>query len=714
MKAIGITCGIGSMLIGARDAGFDIVGNIEWRKYYHEEDGKGRNTFRDNFPGAFLVHSIDEVDPKLLKGIDLAMGHPECGNFSQLSSANANRLEKLKDAADIPLFCQLIARIKPRFFAMDDLPRSLEEAFPIEEYKKILPEYDLFPEWINNYGYGNIQKNRKRMFMIGARKTERFVFRPGEHSHYETISSMLKSLTRNVPNHDPHELDVNCGKAHHMLKRDGRYTWREVRDWFAKQAEGTGLPYVMESGRICRRPGTYKSYWNGHSYVLDGGSPTIHPRTNLPFSLRDRLRIQGADDDFVLYGTKLNKKGQWNHEKNMALIKQTGKFMPIQFCKYIAHQFMAHLKGKVFKATELRLVPSNPDIDHAKLAYCKQYGYGKQQKQACGQCWLKCSKPGVPLIEEHAPVERAGKKRGPKGPRIPRATQPAMKGKVPELIYTSPVTTGEKDMELEPVYCSKDKCPPKDYHASKAKYAKNYLGNLIRRDGTHYSRHERKQWLKSSDHIALTPPHIARWLIQEFTRPGDTVFDPFVGGGTTGVEAIRQGRNFVGIELEFAQTAKTNIEGNDTRGTKVRLYEGDSQHLATCKALKKGVQLVVTNPPYFGDQRVNRTYEATANLGKLQYGQSYFKALTEIFAACHKVVQPGGFLAIGVKDTMKCKQYFLLHEMIGDCIVEAGFNYYGLATMKHFPLTQYLNTYPVRHGIQPPIYQSIVVFKKSR
>lgn len=43
--------------------------------------------------------------------------------------------------------------------------------------------------------------------------------------------------------------------------------------------------------------------------------------------------------------------------------------------------------------------------------------------------------------------------------------------------------------------------------------------------------------------------------------PGDTVLDPFLGSGTTGVAAIRQGRNFVGIELnpKFAQMAQRRI-----------------------------------------------------------------------------------------------------------------------------------------------------------
>jgi len=72
-RALGVTCGIGSMLIGARQAGFDIVGNIEWRKYYHT------GTFEYNFPGAFMVKELSALSPRIirsLRGIDLVMGHP--------------------------------------------------------------------------------------------------------------------------------------------------------------------------------------------------------------------------------------------------------------------------------------------------------------------------------------------------------------------------------------------------------------------------------------------------------------------------------------------------------------------------------------------------------------------------------------------------------------------------------------------------------------
>jgi site-specific DNA-methyltransferase (adenine-specific) len=46
-------------------------------------------------------------------------------------------------------------------------------------------------------------------------------------------------------------------------------------------------------------------------------------------------------------------------------------------------------------------------------------------------------------------------------------------------------------------------------------------------------------------------------LVRRFTRAGDTVFDPFLGGGTTGVAALASNRLFVGSDVNAEAVARS-------------------------------------------------------------------------------------------------------------------------------------------------------------
>lgn len=50
------------------------------------------------------------------------------------------------------------------------------------------------------------------------------------------------------------------------------------------------------------------------------------------------------------------------------------------------------------------------------------------------------------------------------------------------------------------------------------------------------------------DHPCEKPLSVMQWAIERFSLPGETVIDPFMGSGTTGVAAAKMGRNFIGIE----------------------------------------------------------------------------------------------------------------------------------------------------------------------
>jgi DNA modification methylase len=54
----------------------------------------------------------------------------------------------------------------------------------------------------------------------------------------------------------------------------------------------------------------------------------------------------------------------------------------------------------------------------------------------------------------------------------------------------------------------------------------------------------------NKSHSAAFPEELPEWFIKLFTKPGDTVLDPFLGSGTTGFVAQRMQRHIIGIEIQ--------------------------------------------------------------------------------------------------------------------------------------------------------------------
>ena len=65
-------------------------------------------------------------------------------------------------------------------------------------------------------------------------------------------------------------------------------------------------------------------------------------------------------------------------------------------------------------------------------------------------------------------------------------------------------------------------------------------------------------------HFAVMPEALVEPCVRAGCPEGGLVLDPFAGSGTVGVVAQREGRNFVGIELnpEYARLAKDRIDNN--------------------------------------------------------------------------------------------------------------------------------------------------------
>ena len=69
-------------------------------------------------------------------------------------------------------------------------------------------------------------------------------------------------------------------------------------------------------------------------------------------------------------------------------------------------------------------------------------------------------------------------------------------------------------------------------------------------------------------HPAVFPEKLAKDHIISWSNKGDTILDPFMGSGTTGIACHKLGREFIGIELDegYFKIAQTRIRDAQSQG----------------------------------------------------------------------------------------------------------------------------------------------------
>ncbi len=207
-----------------------------------------------------------------------------------------------------------------------------------------------------------------------------------------------------------------------------------------------------------------------------------------------------------------------------------------------------------------------------------------------------------------------------------------------------------------------------------------------------------------TQHPGKMLPELARRIVTEFSAPGQLVVDPLAGIGTSVVEAALLGRRALGVELEdrWAALANQNLDHMLDRDQRRRaeVRPGDARRLPEVLGDLAGhVDLVVTSPPYACDagmidkpawlagrrlcppDSLNYSRDR-ANLGHVR-GPGYEAAMTEVYAACHAVLRPGGCLAVVTKNTRRRGRAFDLAGLTVSLATKAGFAYIGHVIALH-------------------------------
>lgn len=174
-------------------------------------------------------------------------------------------------------------------------------------------------------------------------------------------------------------------------------------------------------------------------------------------------------------------------------------------------------------------------------------------------------------------------------------------------------------------------------------------------------------------------PYVPRNIILKYSRPGDTVLDYFVGGGTTAIEAKLLGRRCIAMDINPGAVGITleNLRFSPPRGLfgeqDLPLYEpkvkvGDARDLSDIP--DDSIDLICAHPPYAGI--IKYSAKIQGDLSSLTV-QGFLTEMRRVAAESWRVLKPGGKCAILIGDARKSKHVIPVGFQTIQVFLDVGF-----------------------------------------
>ena len=144
-------------------------------------------------------------------------------------------------------------------------------------------------------------------------------------------------------------------------------------------------------------------------------------------------------------------------------------------------------------------------------------------------------------------------------------------------------------------------------------------------------------------------PYIPRNIILRYSEESDTVLDPFVGGGTTAVEAKLTNRNFIGFDInpEAVELSRQKCDFRfDTTATSVI----DVADVRNLPLNDNSVDLICAHPPYADIIHYSENIEGDLSLLPIK---DFLFEMGKVADEFYRVLKKGKFCAILMGDMRK-------------------------------------------------------------
>ena len=206
-------------------------------------------------------------------------------------------------------------------------------------------------------------------------------------------------------------------------------------------------------------------------------------------------------------------------------------------------------------------------------------------------------------------------------------------------------------------------------------------------------------------------PYIPRNLILRYSKEGDTVLDPFVGGGTTLVETKLLNRKGIGVDINplAIQITKEHLDF-EFNGGDTELHIGNAKHLDFIE--DSSIDLITAHPPY---ANIIRYSEVDGDLSHCQIPE-FLNEMKSVAEECFRVLKLGKFCTVLMGDTRKNGHVQPLAFDVMKVFESAGFHLKEIIIKEQHncSATGYWKTNSVKYNFLLLAHEYLFVFKKDK
>jgi len=167
-------------------------------------------------------------------------------------------------------------------------------------------------------------------------------------------------------------------------------------------------------------------------------------------------------------------------------------------------------------------------------------------------------------------------------------------------------------------------------------------------------------------------PEVVRNLLMRYSKEGDYILDPMIGGGTTAIECKLLNRNLLALDVnpDAIDITKDALNFESEYNPTIKLELNDSRKLPMLK--NESIDFILNHPPYadiikYSDKQID------ADLSNIHDIDEFCDEMEKVAKEFYRVLKPNKYCAILIGDTRRKKMYQPMAFKVMERFLKVGF-----------------------------------------